>query len=97
MIYILKNTYPGERFTTAVEKAQDLVQGFLGAPILLDAADMGSVAHRVRLYRQNFVTHAVLQAPMSKMMVPTPTLRRILGSHHVPTKPGQADVRPFVP
>ena len=50
LIYILENTYPGERLSKEVRKAQDLVQGFLGAPVLLDAADMGPVAHRVRLY-----------------------------------------------
>ena len=77
LIYILENTYPGERCKTAVQKAEDLVQGFLGALILLDAADMGSVAHRVRLYWQNFLTPEVLQAAMPKMMVPTPTLRWI--------------------
>ena len=36
-----------------------------------------------------------MQASMPKMMVPTPTLRRILRPHHVPTKPGHTDVRPF--
>ena len=30
-------------------------------------------------------------------MVPTPTLRWILGPHHVPTKPGHTNVRPFAP
>ena len=73
------------------------MQGFLGAPILLDAANMGLVAHRVRPYWQMFLTPEVLQAAMRKMMVPTPTLRRIPGLHHVPTKPGHTDVRLFAP
>ena len=34
---------------------------------------------------------------MPKMMVPTPTLRWIVGPHHVPTKPGHTDERPFAP
>ena len=97
LIYILENTYPKERCTKAVQNAPNLVQGFLGAPILLDAADMGSVAHRVRLYWQNFMTPSLLQAAMPKMMVPTPTLRGILGPHHVPTKPGHTDELPFAP
>ena len=80
-----------------VQNAQNLVQGFLGAPVLLDAADMGSAAHRVRLYWQNFLTPELLQATMPKMMVPSPTLRWILGPHHVPTKPGHTDERPFPP
>ena len=73
------------------------MQGFLGAPTLLNAAKMGLVAHRVRLYLQNFLTLAVLQATMPKMMVPTPTLQRILGPHHVPIEPCHANVRPFAP
>ena len=50
MVYILENTYPRENCTRAVTEAAELVQGFLGTPILIDAADLGSVAHRVRLY-----------------------------------------------
>ena len=73
------------------------MQGFLGASIPLDAADMGPVAHRVRLYWQNYMTPALLQAAMPKMMVPTPTLRWILGPHHVPTNLGHTDERPFAP
>ena len=43
------------------------------------------------------MTPKLLQAAMPKMMVPTSTLRWILGPHHVPTKPGHTDVRPFAP
>ena len=60
LIYILENTYPGERCTKSVQDAQNLLQGFSGAPILLDAAHMGSVAHWVRLYSQNFMTLELL-------------------------------------
>ena len=34
---------------------------------------------------------------MPKMMVPTPNLCWVLGPHHVPTKPGHTDERPFAP
>ena len=40
VVYVLENTFPGERCTPAVQKANDLVQSFLGAPILIDAADL---------------------------------------------------------
>ena len=36
-IYILEKTYPGEQCTPAVTKASNLVQAFIGAPILVDA------------------------------------------------------------
>ena len=49
LTYTLENTYLGERCTKAVQNAQNLVQGFLGAPIPFDAAEMGSVAHLVHL------------------------------------------------
>ena len=50
LIYILNNTHPGERYTNAVKKAGDLVQAFIGAPVMVDAADLGAAAHRVRLF-----------------------------------------------
>ena len=46
IVYLLENTFPGERCTLAVQKANDLVQSFLGAPVLIDAADLGAAAHR---------------------------------------------------
>ena len=50
MIYILEYTYPGENCTQALTKAAELVQGFFGTPILIDATDLSSAPHRVRLY-----------------------------------------------
>ena len=47
LVYILENTYPGEKFTEAVKKAGDLVQAFVGAPVVIDAVDLGAAAHRV--------------------------------------------------
>lgn len=44
-VYMPDNTYSGEQCTSAVTKAGGLVQAFLGAPIIVDAAN---VAHRVR-------------------------------------------------
>ena len=57
-IYILENTYPGEKCTPAVIKASDLVQAFIGAPVLIDAADLGAAAHRVRLFWTNMLQPA---------------------------------------
>ena len=50
LIYILENTYPGERCTPAVQNAANLVESFIGAPVVVDAADLGAAAHRVRLF-----------------------------------------------
>ena len=55
MIYILENTYPGEQCTPAVTKASNLVQAFIGAPILVDAADLGAAAHHVKLFWTNMM------------------------------------------
>ena len=63
-IYLLENTYPGERLSKAVKVATDLVQSSIGAPVLVDAADMGSAAHRVRLFWSNMLQPAVLQATL---------------------------------
>ena len=42
IVYLPENTFPGERCTPAVQRANDLVQSFLGAPVLIDAADLGA-------------------------------------------------------
>ena len=72
MIYILENTYPGERCTTAVQKASDLVQAFIGAPVVVDGANLGGAAHRVRLFWTNMVQPAVLQATLPTLLKPEP-------------------------
>ena len=53
LLNILENTDPGGKRTTAVSKAGDLVHAFLGAPVLVDAADLGAPAHPFPVY----ITH----------------------------------------
>ena len=95
LIYLLENTYPGERCTAALQKAADLVQSFLGAPILLDAADLGAAAHRVRLFWSNFLQPALFQASLPTSLLPFPSLDAILKPFHIPTKPSHTDQYPF--
>ena len=71
------------------------MQSFLGAPILIDAADLGAAAHRVRLFWTNMLQAAILQAAMPKLFLPSPPLLSILKPHHVPTTPGHSDRLPF--
>ena len=71
MVYMLENTFPGERCTPAVQKANDLVHSFLGAPILIDATDLGAAAHRVRLFWTNMLQPAILQAALPKLLLPS--------------------------
>ena len=87
IVYLLKNTFPGEKCTPAVRKANDLVQSFLDAPISI-AADLGAAAHRVQLFWTNMLQPAILQAALPKLLLPSPPLSSILKSHHVPTTPG---------
>ena len=70
LIYLLENTFPGETCTTAVKKASELVQSFLGAPVIIDAADLGAAAHRVRLFWTNMLQPAVLQAALPQLLIP---------------------------
>ena len=64
LLYILENTYPGEQFTDAVRNAGDLVQAFIGAQVIMDGADLGGAAHRVRLFWSNMLQPAVLQGTL---------------------------------
>lgn len=50
MVYLLENTCPRERVNPHVKKAVELVEAFLGSCALMDSADHGPAAHRVRLY-----------------------------------------------
>ena len=48
-IYCVENTWPrptGQK--EGVDKTADLIQAFIGAPILVDTAGLGSAAHRLR-------------------------------------------------
>ena len=94
-VYILENTYPGERCSPAVIKANNLVQAFIGAPVLIDAAGVGSAAHRVRLFWSNMLQPSIIQAALPTNVLPRPSLEVILKSFHIPTKPGHSDHFPF--
>ena len=95
MLYILENTYPGETCTPAVIKAGELVQAFLGAPILVDGANLGAAAHRVRLFWTNMLPPSIIQAALPTLLPPSPSLDTILKPYHIPTKPGHTDRLPF--
>ena len=61
-IYYMENTWPGEPGRKeGVDKIADLIQAFIGAPIVVDAASLGSAAHRVRHYWTNFCELQLLQ------------------------------------
>ena len=95
LVQILENTYPGENCTPAVNKAGDLVQALLGASILIDGANMGAAAHRVRLFWTNMLPAAVLPVALPKLLTPIPALDTLLHPYHVPTKPGHTEKLPF--
>ena len=94
-IYILENTYPGEKTTNAVVKACQFVQSFIGAPVLIDAADLGAAAHRVRLFWTDFIKPELLQAALPTGVKPKPSLSHILRHNHIPSLPGHQDRFPF--
>ena len=95
LIYILENTYRGERCTTAVQNAANLVEIFIGAPVLVDAADLGAATQCVRLFWTNVLPPAVLQAALPTMFRPSAPPSSLLKPHHIPTKPGHTNRRPF--
>ena len=91
MLYLLENTYLGETCIPAVIKAGELVQAFLGAPILVDGANLGAAAHRVRLFWTNMLPTSTLQAALPTLLPPSLSLEAILKPYHIPTKPGHTD------
>ena len=73
------------------------MESFIGAPVVVDAADLGAAAHRVRLFWTNMLQPAVLQTALPTMLLPSPPLSSLLKPHHIPTRPGHTDRRPFAP
>ena len=71
------------------------MQSFLGAPVIIDAADLGAAAHRVRLFWTNMLQPAILQAALPKLLLSSPPLSSILKTHHVPTTPWHSDRLPY--
>lgn len=55
MVYILENTYLREHRIATVGKADELVEAYLGAPIIIDAANVGALGHQVRLIWTNML------------------------------------------
>ena len=48
-LYCLENTWPGLG-VKIIDDTADLIEMFLGIPLLIDAAGLGSAAHRLRHY-----------------------------------------------
>ena len=90
-LYLFENTWPGKPGQYPnVEKAAQLVESFLGAPVVIDAAGLGSVAHRVRLFWTNWCKLEILQHDIPTDVVPNPSLKQILHHRHIPTKPSRS-------
>ena len=96
-LYLFENAWPGNSGQYPnVDKAAKLIEAFLGAPVVIDAAGLGSAAHRVRQFWQNWCGPEILQAVIPTNILPSPTLKQILHKHHVPIKPSRTSSFPFV-
>ena len=71
------------------------MEAFIGAPVIIDAADLGAAAHRARLFWTNMLQPAVLQSALPKLLMPSPPLSSILKAHHIPTSLGHSDRLPY--
>ena len=96
-LYLFENTYPGTPGQyPLIDDTAKMVESFLGAPIVLDAAGMGSAAHRVRLFWTNWEQSNILQKAIPQDKYPEPSLESILHHDHVSTVPVHTPVHPFV-
>ena len=95
-LFLFENTWPGMPGQYPnIDKASEMIEAFLGAPVVIDAAGLGSAAHRVRLFWTNWCRPEILQEAMPKDIRPTPSLKQILHDFHVPTKPSHNPRHPF--
>lgn len=97
-VYVLENTWPGfPGQYPKVDDASKMVEAYLGLPIIIDAARVGSISHRVRHIWTNLTRPKVLQAAFPIDILPSPTLSDVLGTNIVATVPSVAPRYPFVP
>ena len=73
-----------------------MVEAYLGAPIVLDGAGLGSAAHRVRLFWTNWCQPEILQAANPQDKIPQPSLQQILHVDHESPMPNKTSISPFV-
>ena len=95
LVYVFENTHPGERQAPNVQKASEMVQSALGAPVITDAAGMGAATHRLRLFWTNMCASESLQEAVPKNLPPTPSLPTLLHHYHVPLPVGHNYCFPF--
>ena len=60
--FLLENVHSGEDARPLVQAAWATVTGVLGQPVVLDAAQVGSCAHRVRAYWTNLIPRPWLES-----------------------------------
>ena len=95
-LYLFENTWPGKPGQyPRVDKAAQVVEAFLGAPIVVDAACVGSVAHRVRLFWTNWCQPEILQDAFPRDVKPYIPLDKIMLPHHIPIMPTRSSSYPF--
>ena len=95
-LYLFENTWPGlPGQYPKVDEAATLIESFLGAPVTIDAAGLGSAAHRVRLFWTNWLKPETLQDAIPKDILPSPSLKQILHVDHVPSQPTKYPRPPF--
>ena len=97
-LYLFENTYPGKPGQyPRVDDAAKMIESFIGMPVVVDAAGVGSAAHRVRHFWTNWCKPEVLQSAFPKDILPNPPLETILHADHRTTLPAHHPTYPFVP
>ena len=96
-LYLFENTFPGPPGTyPLVDDTAKMVEAYLGAPIVLDAAGLGSAAHRVWLFWTNWCRPEILQAAIPRDKIPHPNLQQILHVDQESPMPNKTSISPFV-
>ena len=95
-LYLLENTWLGFLGKKMVDETAELIKSFLGIPVCVDVAGMGSAAHRVRHYWTNFCEQGLLENAMPRDVTPYIPLAEILDPMHFPSKSLVASTWPFV-
>ena len=72
-----------------------MIEAFIGAPVVIDVAGLGSAAHRVRLFWTNWISPEILHKAIPTDVKPCPPLKQILNVDHQSGWPTKHPMSPF--
>jgi hypothetical protein len=94
--YIVENVLVVSSSRSRTLESMHKIHNIIGVPVLIDAATVGSRAHRPRLWRTNLAPTELLQLAVGRIKRPDVYVSDILDPHRAPRRIYHDDQAPLV-